>query len=116
MDEHSGRFAAVCAARCSPPKEQKSASKNEEHFSTLPTPCSTIRDRQVLNRTPITNNNVSSLSYYSPHPIANVSSNISGNERFVRCIELCFQFQLFSFSSYRSNRQCSTVECPSRTS
>lgn len=45
----SGRFAAVCAARSSTPSEQKSSDLPRNS----PTPCSAIRERQVLNRTPI---------------------------------------------------------------
>jgi hypothetical protein len=48
-----GRFAAVFAARSTTPNEQKHALNSNDIGSTPPTPCSSIRDRQVLNRTPI---------------------------------------------------------------
>ena len=62
----TGRFAAVCAARSDTPNGQQSSSTNGE-LHPPPTPCSSIRDRQVLNRTPasMASNNNSSNQYYS---------------------------------------------------
>jgi hypothetical protein len=76
-----GRFAAVCAARCGTPNEQQ----NNNELCPPPTPCSSIRDRQVLNRTPVlptnNNNNNSHNQYYTPHltisPQTSASNSIS---------------------------------------
>lgn len=66
----SGRFAAVCAARSGTPNEQQNNLNNGE-VCPPPTPCSSIRDRQVFNRTPVSpsmnNNNNSHNQYYSIH-------------------------------------------------
>ncbi|CAM4746578.1 unnamed protein product [Rotaria magnacalcarata] len=75
MYRSSGRFAAVCAARSGVSNEQQSNRHSNDPCSS-PMPCSSIRDRQVLNRTPIlphhhhhhhnnNNNNNNSHNQYS---------------------------------------------------
>ncbi|CAF3850274.1 unnamed protein product [Adineta steineri] len=59
----SGRFAAVCAARSQTPDEQQLNFNNNELCSP-PTPCSSIRDRQVLNRTPVLSTTSNSHNQY----------------------------------------------------
>ena len=63
----SGRFAAVCAARSETPIIPSNPPINGD-LCPPPTPCSSIRDRQVLNRTPIlSNTNNTQSQYYSGH-------------------------------------------------
>ena len=68
----SGRFAAVCAARSSTPCDQQLMMNNND-LCAPPTPCSSIRDRQVLNRTPI--NNLSHAYYHGSQPSSCTSSS-----------------------------------------
>ena len=63
-----GRFAAVCAARSGTPNEQLTNS-NTDDLCPPPTPCPSIRDRQVLNRTPVSPANNNSHSLYYPLPL-----------------------------------------------
>jgi hypothetical protein len=93
-----GRFAAVCAARSETPNGQQNNSTNGE-LCPPPTPCSSIRDRQVLNRTPVslTNNN-SQNQYYSIHSSRSPqpsSCHSIGNRLFFKCFELIFLFVCF---------------------
>lgn len=66
-----GRFAAVCAARSATPNEQK-PSEVCSSPPPPPTPCSSIRDRQVLNRTPVSTNG-------NPSPNNNHYYTVPGN-------------------------------------
>ncbi|CAF1213571.1 unnamed protein product [Rotaria sp. Silwood1] len=86
----SGRFAAVCAARSGTSNEQQNNRNNNELCSS-PMPCSSIRDRQVLNRIPILPTNTNSHNQYnsthspmSPQPSSCISilttSTLASNE------------------------------------
>lgn len=84
----TGRFAAVCAARFVTSNEPKKNSINGELCSS-PMPCSSIRDRQVLNRTPILPaGNNSHNQYNAPH------SNISPQPSSCTSIRKKFCFTL----------------------
>ncbi|CAF0763768.1 unnamed protein product [Rotaria sordida] len=87
----SGRFAAVCAARSGTSNEQQNNRNNNELCSS-PMPCSSIRDRQVLGRTPILPTNTNSHNQYntahstiSPQPSSCASiltaSTLADNEQ-----------------------------------
>jgi hypothetical protein len=78
-----GRFAAVCAARSGTPNEQQ-INPNTDELCSPPTPCPSIRDRQVLNRTPnlSTNHNPHNLYYAGPSTISpQPSSSASISEK-----------------------------------
>jgi len=65
----SGRFAAVCAAaRSDTPTGQQTNHINNGDLCPPPTPCPSIRDRQVLNRTPISTSKTQNQFYPLPSP------------------------------------------------